>query len=167
MEIYCSYLNTAINFIFVPSCCFSKQDYATFSYLVLMVKASLSLDVSAQNIILKNAETEVNSSLLVLLMLGITQKPTMRRDGIYHIVILWYADHCFTVSLQHMLWPIILWHFKRCVLICVCPDESHCVPRENCGPLQWSPLVDYRCGCACRHFNAGSPGILAVEGKHL
>ncbi|XP_012691773.2 integrin alpha-6 [Clupea harengus] len=35
------------------------EDYATFSYLDLIIKASLSLDGSAQNIILKNAETEV------------------------------------------------------------------------------------------------------------
>ena len=49
-----------INFNCVPSCFLSKQDYATFSYLDLIIKASLSLDGSAQNIILKNAETEVS-----------------------------------------------------------------------------------------------------------
>uniref|UniRef100_A0AAR2IPG4 Integrin alpha-2 domain-containing protein n=1 Tax=Pygocentrus nattereri TaxID=42514 RepID=A0AAR2IPG4_PYGNA len=35
------------------------EDYASYNYLDLIVKASISLDVSAQNIVLKNPETQV------------------------------------------------------------------------------------------------------------
>ncbi|XP_036422151.1 integrin alpha-6 isoform X1 [Colossoma macropomum] len=35
------------------------EDYATYNYLDLIVKASISLDVSAKNIVLKNPETQV------------------------------------------------------------------------------------------------------------
>lgn len=36
-----------------------QQDYASYNYLDIIVKASISLDVSANNIVLKNAETQV------------------------------------------------------------------------------------------------------------
>ncbi|CAM4606651.1 unnamed protein product [Leuciscus chuanchicus] len=35
------------------------EDYASYNYLDIIVKASISLDVSANNIVLKNAETQV------------------------------------------------------------------------------------------------------------
>lgn len=48
--------------IFVQVCykMFSvKQDYSNYNYIEIMVKASISLDVSATNIVLKNPATQV------------------------------------------------------------------------------------------------------------
>lgn len=46
-------------FCFVSSL---KQDYVSYNYLDIIVKASISLDVSAKNIVLKNSETQVTVS---------------------------------------------------------------------------------------------------------
>lgn len=43
-------------FCFVSSL---KQDYVSYSYLDIIVKASISLDASAKNIVLKKPETQV------------------------------------------------------------------------------------------------------------
>ncbi len=39
-----------------------KQDYVSYNYLDIIVKASISLDVSAKNIVLRNPETQVTVS---------------------------------------------------------------------------------------------------------
>ncbi len=46
-------------FCFVSSL---KQDYVSYNYLDIIVKASISLDVSAKNIVLRNPETQVTVS---------------------------------------------------------------------------------------------------------
>ncbi len=46
-------------FCFVSSI---TQDYVSYNYLDIIVKASISLDVSAKNIVLKNPETKVTVS---------------------------------------------------------------------------------------------------------
>ncbi|CAM4606901.1 unnamed protein product [Leuciscus chuanchicus] len=41
------------------------EDYASYNYLDIIVKASISLDVSANNIVLKNAETQVRLTVFL------------------------------------------------------------------------------------------------------
>lgn len=45
--------------MFKHSVFYTKQDYSNYNYLDIMVKASISLDVSATNIVMKNPETQV------------------------------------------------------------------------------------------------------------
>lgn len=42
-----------------------KQDYVSYNYLDIIVKASISLDVSAKNIVLKKPEAQVTRFLEV------------------------------------------------------------------------------------------------------
>ncbi|KAL2081590.1 hypothetical protein ACEWY4_023443 [Coilia grayii] len=79
------------------------EDYASFSYLDLIIKASLSLDVSAQNIMLRNANTEMKVTVF-------PEKTMALYSGVpwWIILVAVLAGILMLALLVFLLWKVII-----------------------------------------------------------
>lgn len=124
-----------------------KQNYANLNYLDIIVKASISLDAPAKNMVLRNAETQVCGTEELL------------TSVIIH-------SHNDTFTEQYNFKNVYVTNRnKQTVSSCTHAGESHGVSREGSNPVWWSSLVDHPRGCPGWYSDVGVASVSTLEGK--